>query len=228
MKTLGSSYHSLSSYNCLRRDANRYRQLSKEGTRQLLIRSTKGDTNACNDLANHNLFFVIGTAVHLYGYNNPFISDLIISGWNGLRTAASKFDMSYDVTFLTFAGKYVKGYMNDTIKEMRGHCSISLDAPIDDEESMTLNDYVSSGEDWYADRGIENHVMTSFKKEIRNILGETYANMFFLYSTTDNKRYAYQHIANKFNITVKQTKEIIEYSRSKLQKAYWQFSKCAA
>lgn len=88
--------------------------LDKKLERNLQLRASKGDIEAQKALVMANLRLVISFAKQYAGRGLPF-ADLVQEGNLGLIVAAKKLDPSKKVKFTTYAGWWIKHFMNRAI-----------------------------------------------------------------------------------------------------------------
>ena len=83
-------------------ELKKYKPISREKEKELLIKAKNGDLNAQNEILTSNLRFVFNIAKRYKG-NGAAISDLISEGNLGLVKAIQKFDPEKDVKFISYA-----------------------------------------------------------------------------------------------------------------------------
>lgn len=94
------------------------RNLTAEEEKELSRRIKKGDKEALNKLVYHNLRFVVNIAKNYRDRGVPF-ADIISEGNMGLIHAASKFDASKNVKFISYAVWWVKNSINECIESYK-------------------------------------------------------------------------------------------------------------
>lgn len=99
-------------------DLKKCRPISRELERELLSKAKKGDINARNKIIESNLRFVFDTAKKYKGQGVD-ISDLIYEGNQGLVWAITKYDMSKDIKFITYAVWWIQQKMHRLIDKKR-------------------------------------------------------------------------------------------------------------
>lgn len=97
-------------------ELKKYKPISREKERELLIKAKNGDLKAQNEILTANIRFVFNIARTDKG-NGAAISDLISEGNLGLIKAMQKFDLSKDVKFISYAVWWVRNAMQEFIKK---------------------------------------------------------------------------------------------------------------
>ncbi len=104
-------------------ELKKYKPISREKERELLIKAKNGDLKAQNEILTANLRFVFNIASRYKG-NGAAISDLISEGNLGLIKAMQKFDLSKDVKFISYAVWWVRNAMQEFIKKRQASLNI--------------------------------------------------------------------------------------------------------
>lgn len=127
------------------------RQLTREEEYELSRRARKGDAQAREELARHNLAFVVAVAKK-YAHRGPArLDDLVQEGNVGLMKAIEHFDTKKNVRFATYAvwwiRAYITRYLKDNRSQVRGGESergvmadFSLDVTVEDDGDATFLD----------------------------------------------------------------------------------------
>lgn len=97
-------------------DVRKYRVLSDEEERELLIKAKKGDRKAQDELLLRNQRFIYSQA-KIYAINEDDVMDYVQEGNIGLMEALDLFDVEKDNKFLTYARWYIKQKMNRFMEE---------------------------------------------------------------------------------------------------------------
>lgn len=97
-------------------DVRKYRVLSDEEERELLIKAKKGDRKAQDELLLRNQRFIYSQA-KIYAVNEDDVMDYVQEGNIGLMEALDLFDVEKGNKFLTYARWYIKQKMNRFMKE---------------------------------------------------------------------------------------------------------------
>ena len=98
-------------------DVRKYKVLSEDEERELLIKAKNGDRKAQDELILRNQRYVYSQA-KIYATNEDDIMDYVQEGNIGLMEALSQFDVEKDNKFLTYARWYIKQKMNRYMEEM--------------------------------------------------------------------------------------------------------------
>lgn len=127
-------------------ELKKYKPISREKEKELLIKAKNGDLNAQNEILTSNLRFVFNIAKRYKG-NGAAISDLISEGNLGLVKAIQKFDPEKDVKFISYAVWWVRNSMQEFIKKKQLSMSIEKD-----EETLNIpissNKLYDSEDEW--------------------------------------------------------------------------------
>lgn len=99
---------------------SRHRILKPQEEIELSKRFREGDQEAFDELVNCNLRFVVDVALDYRSKGVP-LSDLIAEGNKGLIKAASKFDASKNIRFISYAVWWVRHAM---LKAMASQCNL--------------------------------------------------------------------------------------------------------
>ena len=93
---------------------NKYKLLSREEEKDLLLAYKNGDTKAGQKVVTHNLRFVVKVAHSFKGYGQS-MHDLIQEGNKAMLVALKKFDPDKDVKFCSYAVWWIKAYMSNFV-----------------------------------------------------------------------------------------------------------------
>ena len=120
--------------------------MTEPNNEQLCAELHQGNHSALDMLVVHNLSFIHRTANELVSqYQRPsFLDDLIQEGALGLMRAAWQFDSERGTLFLTYAGWWVKKYMQDYLAEQIATETVSLD-DISQAEAVSTSDFWGNG-----------------------------------------------------------------------------------
>ncbi|MEN9797837.1 MAG: hypothetical protein RL653_1533 [Pseudomonadota bacterium] len=127
------------------------RQLTREEEYELSRKARKGDASAREELARHNLAFVVAVARKYAHRGGARLDDLIQEGNVGLMKAIEHFDSKKNVRFATYAvwwiRAYITRYLKDNRSQVRGGeaergimADFSLDVPVEDDGDITFLD----------------------------------------------------------------------------------------
>ena len=120
--------------------------MTEPNNEQLCAELHHGNHSALDMLVERNLSFIQRTANELVSqYQRPsFLDDLIQEGALGLIRAAWQFDSERGTLFLTYAGWWVKKYMQDYLAEQIATETVSLD-DISQAEAVSTSDFWGNG-----------------------------------------------------------------------------------
>lgn len=127
------------------------RQLTREEEYELSGRARKGDAEAREELARHNLAFVVAVARKYAGRGGRRLDDLIQEGNVGLMKAIEHFDSKKNVRFATYAVWWIRAYITRYLKDNRSQVrggeaeresmsDFSLDVPVEEGADTTYLD----------------------------------------------------------------------------------------
>lgn len=103
------------SLNIYLNELRNYKSFPNKKETDLIIKAKQGDSKAYQEIINHNLRFVFFVAKKTLLWNMP-LEDRIQAGSIGLLKAFEKYDVSQGVKFISFAAKYIWGYMVNEYK----------------------------------------------------------------------------------------------------------------
>jgi len=132
------------------------RQLTRDEEYALSRKARKGDATAREELARHNLAFVVAVARKYAHRGGARLDDLVQEGNVGLMKAIEHFDPKKNVRFATYSvwwiRAYITRYLKDNRSQVRGGeaergvmADFSLDVPMDDEGDITFLDRLEDG-----------------------------------------------------------------------------------
>lgn len=96
------------------KDISKYKILSNEEFKKLIILAQNGDTKAKDTIINSNLRFVVTLAKQYQNRGVPLM-DLISSGNLGLCKSVDKYDINKNVVFLSYAAWWIKQCIYNSI-----------------------------------------------------------------------------------------------------------------
>ena len=100
--------------NAYLKDISKHKILDKDTINELIIKAQSGDQQAKDKVVLSNLRFVVSVAKQFQNRGIP-LADLISVGNEGLIRAIDKFDLSKEVTFLTYAVWWIKQAIYNSI-----------------------------------------------------------------------------------------------------------------
>ena len=107
-------------------ELKKYKPISREKERKLLLKAKNGDLDAQNEILTSNLRFVFNIASRYKG-QGAAISDLISEGNLGLVKAIQKFNPERDVKFISYAVWWVRNSMQEFIKKRQACLNFEKD-----------------------------------------------------------------------------------------------------
>ncbi len=194
--------------------------LTRQEETELGKRIQSGDKSAITELVEANLQFVVRTAKQYVGSGVP-LDDLISEGNFGLYKAAEKFDYTKGKKFITYAVWWIKSYIQDAIKEYKGHSDeVSL------EDYMKYSDY---GEETYDDSAeiVNNEYEEKITEiqsrgmvvdELMECLQEREIKILSLYfGLYGEKEMNLKEISEEMNISSERVRQIVNTSITKMK-----------
>lgn len=130
-------------------ELKKYKPISREKEKELLIKAKNGDIKAQNEILTANLRFVFNIASRYKG-NGAAISDLISEGNLGLIRAMEKFDTSKDVKFISYAVWWVRNAMQEFIKKRQ--TSLNAEKEEDSLNSPLISNGIPDSEDEWVEK----------------------------------------------------------------------------
>ena len=107
------------------RDINRYRVLSDEEERVLVVKVQRNEAGAAETLITANLRFVVSVARRYRGRGLSYL-DLINEGNLGLMKAAKRFNLAMKVKFISYAVWWIRQSIQKALFEQAGTVRIPL------------------------------------------------------------------------------------------------------
>lgn len=107
------------------RDISRYRVLTDEEERELVVHVKNGMPGACDKLITSNLRFVVSVARRYRGRGLSYL-ELINEGNIGLLKAAKRFDMNKKVKFISYGVWWIRQSIQKAVFEQAGIIRIPL------------------------------------------------------------------------------------------------------
>ena len=198
-----------------------YEPLTKEEEADLTVRIRNGDSEALDKLVMANLKFVVTIAKSYRDCGLPF-SDLIAEGNLGLIKAASRFDETKGVRFITYAVWWIRSYISDAVEKHLQDSSTQvltdgrigengIDVSTDDNESKLIDKLSGRFDDIDKERHESvNELIGKLNQREREILEE-------FFGLNDKKQSSLKEISEPRKITSERVRKIIETSLSKLK-----------
>lgn len=194
--------------------------LSRKDEAELGKRIQEGDKEALTKLVESNLQFVVKTARNYVGSGVP-LDDLISEGNLGLYKAAEKFDYTKGKKFITYAVWWIKSYIQDAIKEYKGHNEeISLDDYINssDYDDETYNESAEIINNEYEERITDIQSRGTAVEELMDCLQERENKILSLYfGLHGNKPMNLKEISDKMDISSERVRQIVNTSITKMK-----------
>lgn len=179
----------------------------------------QGDAKALDKLVHANLKYVITVAKQYKDRGLPF-EDLVSEGNVGLLKAASKFDGSKGVRFVTFASAYVRQAIEKALGVSDARI-MSVDAPIPEGSKNTitllkvLEDPNSTHADTLANLPMElNHVRTLLK-----VLNERQQKVMEKLLGLNGERMNMREVADSMGLKRERVRQIRDVALRKMSKA---------
>lgn len=193
------------------------RKLTVKEEKELSIKIQNGDKNALNKLVYHNLRFVVNIAKKYRDRGVPF-ADIISEGNLGLIHAASKFDGSKNVKFISYAVWWIKNSINECIDNYnREHEYVQCESYVFDKQKDLELQYEKVNEDF------ENKInsLQSQKDAIKSLmqcLREREIKILTLfYGLADGKEMTLDEVGKCMNLTNERVRQIKDTAISKLK-----------
>lgn len=162
--------------NQLKQSAKQYKTLSKD-EEQLLISKYKNNREQLNKLLQmHNIKLVFNIAKKYMSKTKDF-DTLVMNGMKGLAEAATRFDITKNIKFVTYAHWWIRKYILGTFDQKKNFIenhSISFDSPVTDGKNgqdgstttfaNVIDEYVEPSQ--YKDTSIAHELSSIEQKEI--------------------------------------------------------------
>ena len=196
----------------------RYKLLTREREYELSERIKKGDEQALDELVNANLRFVVSIAKAYKKSGIPF-HDLISEGNIGLVKAASKFDHTKGVKFISYAVWWVKSQIQESIKEN----AKSDNFHGDDYMEMMMRDSDFEYKTNLINEDFENDVVTMSSRqtvidELTKVLNEREKKILLMYYGVGRKsECTLEEIGSELNLTKERVRQIKDKALTKVK-----------
>lgn len=197
-----------------------YEPLTKEEETCLASKAREGDSVAMDKLITANLKFVVTVAKPYRGMGLSF-SDLIAEGNLGLIKAATRFDETKGVRFISYAVWWIKSAITDAIDRYRNSllCSevMEYDKKAESSDDREKHDFGVFGSEKYetftngkSREEMVDELLEELTKRERRIIEE-------FYGLDGNKVKALNEIAETECITSERVRQIIDKSTTKMK-----------
>lgn len=209
-------------------ELKRYKPISREKEKELLIKAKNGDLKAQNEILTSNLRFVFNIASRYKG-NGAAISDLISEGNLGLVKAIQKFDTSKDVKFISYAVWWIRNAMQEFIKKRQASLNIekeeevlnkplfSKGIPDSEDEWIERRDVVLSDEEDEEKRELHKNQRKVIDTLMSKLCGREKAIIEKYYGIYGNKSKNLEELGKELGITKERVRQIKEQGLKKLR-----------
>lgn len=210
------------------KDLKKYKPLSKDEERNLIIQAKNNNLKARNKILTSNLKFVFDVAKKYKGYGIS-IDDLIAEGNIGLTKALDKFDIEHEVKFISYAVFWIRQSMQECIKKNNIHDSMEvsedeeLSKPVhqdgivdkEDERIEKIDVILSNEED--EERRRKNNLQKKIISSLLIKLDKREKIVITEYFGLEGKEKTLEEIGNILNISKERVRQIKEKSLRKLR-----------
>lgn len=209
-------------------ELKRYKPISREKEKELLIKAKNGDLKAQNEILTSNLRFVFNIASRYKG-NGAAISDLISEGNLGLVKAIQKFDTSKDVKFISYAIWWIRNAMQEFIKKRQASLNIekeeevlnkplfSKGIPDSEDEWIERRDVVLSDEEDEEKRELHKNQRKVIDTLMSKLCGREKVIIEKYYGIYGNKSKNLEELGKELGITKERVRQIKEQGLRKLR-----------
>jgi RNA polymerase primary sigma factor len=209
-------------------ELKRYKPISREKEKELLIKAKDGDLKAQNEILTSNLRFVFNIASRYKG-NGAAISDLISEGNLGLLKAIQKFDTSKDVKFISYAVWWIRNAMQEFIKKRQASLNIekeeeilnkplfSKGIPDSEDEWIERKDVVLSDEEDEEKRELHKNQRKVIDTLMSKLCGREKVIIEKYYGIYGNKSKNLEELGKELGITKERVRQIKEQGLKKLR-----------
>ena len=209
-------------------ELKRYKPISREKEKELLIKAKNGDLKAQNEILTSNLRFVFNIASRYKG-NGAAISDLISEGNLGLVKAIQKFDPSKDVKFISYAVWWIRNAMQEFIKKRQASLNIekeeevlnkplfSKGIPDSEDEWIEKRDVVLSDEEDEEKRELHKNQRKVIDTLMSKLCGREKTIIEKYYGIYGNKSKNLEELGKELGITKERVRQIKEQGLKKLR-----------
>jgi RNA polymerase primary sigma factor len=217
------------------REIGKYPLVDREEEESLGRRIRAGDGEALNHLVCANLRFVVLIAKR-YRNQGVGFADLINEGNVGLLRAASKFDETKGVRFISYAVWWVRQSMVQAIAD-HGHVVrvptsragmafraatpiVSLDAPVSEDGDISLSEYIFNEDSSGADDAVEDDgLMRSVRDALGGLRGREADVIRLYFGFGGRDPVTLEAIGEMYGITRERVRQIKDRALARLRKA---------
>lgn len=197
-----------------------YEPLTKEEESKLASAARQGDSSALDKLITANLKFVVTVAKPYRGLGLPF-SDLIAEGNLGLIKAATRFDETKGVRFISYAVWWIRSAITDAIDRYRNGL-LEQEVMEYDYKAEACDDRKSSDNGVFESEAYERFTNGMSREETVSILLDELNQrerriIEDFYGFDGNRRKELVEIAKNECITSERVRQIIDKSMTKLK-----------
>ena len=209
-------------------ELKRYKPISREKEKELLIKAKDGDLKAQNEILTSNLRFVFNIASRYKG-NGAAISDLISEGNLGLLKAIQKFDTSKDVKCISYAVWWIRNAMQEFIKKRQASLNIekeeeilnkplfSKGIPDSEDEWIERKDVVLSDEEDEEKRELHKNQRKVIDTLMSKLCGREKVIIEKYYGIYGSKSKNLEELGKELGITKERVRQIKEQGLKKLR-----------
>ena len=209
-------------------ELKKYKPISREKEKTLLIKAKEGDLDAQNEILTANLRFVFNIASRYKG-NGAAISDLISEGNLGLIKAIQKFDTSKNVKFISYAVWWVRNSMQEFIRKRQACWNAEKDEdtlntpyvtnkiPDSEDEWVEKRDVILSDEEDEAKRELHKNQRRVIEKLMSKLEGREKYIVEQYYGINIKKGKNLEELGNELGITKERVRQIKKGALNKLR-----------
>ena len=198
-------------------ELSKFKTLSKDDERALLIKAQEGNLKAKEELISCNLRFVFDIAKKYSGHGVA-MEDLIAEGNLGLFKAIEKFDLSKEIRFVSYAIYWIKFYIKDLIKTyyatkvvevsdevLKSNIKANIIEDEEDEKLSVLDIHSSFEEDYNSEMRQIREMMVNLSPRSQIII-EKY------YGLNGNVPHTLEEIGDMLNLSSERVRQIKDKS----------------
>ena len=209
-------------------ELKKYKPISREKERELLIKAKNGDLKAQNEILTANIRFVFNIASRYKG-NGAAISDLISEGNLGLIKAMQKFDLSKDVKFISYAVWWVRNAMQEFIKKRQASLNfekedktlstplVSNGIPDSEDERVERREVMLSNEEDEAKQELHKNQRRIIDALMSKLQGREKKIVIEYYGIDGKKSKNLEELGKELGITKERVRQIKQVALNKLR-----------